>query len=554
MLITDKKELEKYYSCHRIWQGIPGIAVTREGRTFVSLYSGNVGENYGNFCMIIKSDNGKDFSEPVAVAEKIGRYRCFDSVLWIDPLERLWFIWNVMPGEEVVASICENPDADELVWSHEFVIGRGVMMNKPIVLSSGEWLFPISFWKFEFFEHMRKPGLLPDDKPASYVYKTSDNGKTFTKLGGSEVPDRYFDEHMVVEQENCVLKMLVRTTYGIGASYSYDRGKNWSKGEPTKLGGPCSRFFISRLKSGRILLINHYNFTGRNNLTAFLSEDDGNTFPYTMLLDERENVSYPDAFERDGFIHITYDRERGASKDSLSEVYESAREILTAKITEDDIINGRLLNGESYLKNIATKLGSLSENDTDPFLGITVSDREFARDLIENEENEKIVDAVFDKFPANCINLRSPNAEKLDSLIGAFYASEEKDIALLEKIIKAIRLAPSKAIEFSPAVQKIRRYVEDNITEDFSLKDIALYMNMSVYYLSHVFKAETGTTVIEYRNELRLTRAKQMLLMGDSSITDIALKTGFCTAAYFTEVFSASEKISPAAYRKLHKR
>ena len=202
MLITDREQLKNYDSAHRVWQGIPGIARTKSGRTFISAYSGNVKETYGNFCFVLASDSDSDFGEPIVTAYKDGDFRCFDPVLWIDPLNRLWFIWNVMPGEEVWGSICADPDADELQWGEEFYIGRGVMMNKPIVLTSGEWLFPIAFWKESIYKEMRKLPQQSDDVSGAYVYKTSDNGKSFIKLGGAVIRDRSFDEHMVIELKN----------------------------------------------------------------------------------------------------------------------------------------------------------------------------------------------------------------------------------------------------------------------------------------------------------------------------------------------------------------
>ena len=262
MLITDKNEICQYTDEHRVWQGIPGIVHTKGGRTFVSLYSGDVKETYGNFAVLLMSNDEKNF-EHVAVVKKEGQYRVFDPVLWIDPLGRLWFIWNVMPGEQVMASVCDDPDADVLQWSEPRQIGRGIMMNKPVVLSTGEWMFPIAIWLKDIYPEFRKGGLCEEDVAGSYVYKTSDCGKTFQRLGMANIRKRSFDEHMVYEQRNGVLKMLVRTTYGIGAAYSYDRGKNWSNGENSGLGGPCSRFFIYRLRSGRLLLINHHNFKGR---------------------------------------------------------------------------------------------------------------------------------------------------------------------------------------------------------------------------------------------------------------------------------------------------
>ncbi len=370
MLIIDPKQLQRFNACHRVWQGIPGIAHTRGGRTFVSFYSGGVDENYGNFAAVIRSDNETDFSEPVAAAFKEGDFRCFDPVLWLDPLGRLWFIWNVMPGEEVFASICEDPDAETLVWGKEFQIGRGIMMNKPLV-REGEWLFPIAVWRTDIYYEMRQKGMKPDEAAGAYVYKTADFGKTFTRLGFVDMPNRSFDEHMVYELADGTLRMLVRLEKGhekgIGESESRDGGLTWSEGKPA-LEGPSSRFFIQKLPSGRVLLINHHNAVGRSNLTALLSEDDGKTFCHSLLLDERKSVSYPDAqLCDDGFIRIVYDRQRGCFKSSMEEVYTFAREILVAKITEEDILAGRLVTCGSELQKVISRLGTLAPEDGDPF-------------------------------------------------------------------------------------------------------------------------------------------------------------------------------------------
>lgn len=371
MLITNKKILEKFTSEHRLWQGIPSIETTVKGRIFYSLYSGGVKEEKGNFVLLIKSDDGgKTFSQPIAVAFN-EKGRCYDSVLWMDPLGRLWFTWSYASDVEeggVYACVCNEPDANELSWSSTFKIGKYVMMNKPNVLSSGEWLFPIAVWD----EKIEKPALSPEqydlgkEPTGAFVYKTLDNGKTFFKQGVVVAKERSFDEHMFLEKRDGTIAMFIRTSYGIAVSYSSDKGKTWGQAVDSKLGGPSSRFFIKRLPSGRILLINHYNFTGRNNLTALLSEDDGKTYKYSLLLDERDFVSYPDAtVGKDGYIYITYDRERGTLKNSLTEVYACAREIIMAKITEEDIINGKLISPKSELKKIVSKLGEYV--DENPF-------------------------------------------------------------------------------------------------------------------------------------------------------------------------------------------
>ena len=144
MLITDKNELKKYTAKHRVWQGIPGIEVTKKGRIFSTFYSGGVKEELGNYVMLVMSDNGTDFTEPIAVAYK-ENHRCFDPCIWIDPLGRLWFTWSMIPAHGTYAVICDDPDADELIWSDVIFVGHDVMMNKPTILSTGEWFFPLRY-------------------------------------------------------------------------------------------------------------------------------------------------------------------------------------------------------------------------------------------------------------------------------------------------------------------------------------------------------------------------------------------------------------------------
>ena len=552
MLITDKNELRRFYADHRVWQGIPGIVCTPRGREFVSFYSGSTKETYGNFAALIMRDKGESFSEPVAVAEKPGSYRCFDPVLWLDPLSRLWFIWNVMPGEQVMASICNNPDADELSWGDEFCIGRGIMMNKPIVLSSGEWLFPIAIWKTDIFYEFRKSELRTDDIAGSYVYKTVDNGKSFVKMGSADIRDRTCDEHMILETDNGALMMLVRTKYGIGLSYSYDRGKTWSRGENSGFGGPSSRFHICRLRSGRVLMINHVNYVKRDHLTALLSEDGGKTFPYSLLLDERNEVSYPDAMEcEDGYIYITYDRERGCFKKSLDEAYACSREILTARITEEDIIAGDITSEGSYLKKVANKLGVFAPDCPDPYLKKTT--HEIVKELLL-QDKESILNAIFEQYPVNCTNTIDFDVRKLDEMIESFEVSDCKDERLLVDIISLLEKASPRDESKQHIIDRVQKYIQSNLMHDVSLSSIAEHMNVSKYYLSHLFKSVTGITITEFRNELRITAAKNMLIHSQKSIEEIAEEMGFSTAAYFTEIFTRAEKIPPSKYRKYHQR
>lgn len=553
MLITEQKKLEKYESANRIWQGIPGIEVTRNGRIFSCFYSGGVTEEIGNFTVLLKSDDGEQFGEPVLAVEK-EHSRCYDPCLWIDPLERLWLIWAMMPEMQVWATICEEPDADVLSFSEPFCIGRDVMMNKPTVLSSGEWIFPIAVWTEELRAMLTKEDEYGRETGA-FAYKTTNNGLTFERLGGASVWKRSFDEHMILELKDGRLACYVRTSYGIGVSYSYDRGTTWTPGTDSGLGGPSSRFHIRRLKSGRVLLVNHFHYTKRDHLTALLSEDDGATWKYQLLLDERANVSYPDAIEaEDGYLYITYDRERGAAMHSLEEAYGCAREILYAKITEEDIMAGRIVDKDSKLKCVISKLGRFAGENENPYGEvIRYSDEEFAHKLMK-EHPEDLIGKIVESYPLNCIDLGKLDYHKLDRLLEELEQSENGREAILLQIIACIRTVYDQQHENFPIVERVKETILKYPERDLSVAQIAEAVGISRYYMLHQFKEATGITMTEYKNGLKLTRAKKLLISTDKKITDIAMECGFGESGYLAKLFMQAEKMTPTEYRKLHRR
>ena len=354
--VTEAEALTAYGSDQRLWQGIPSVEVTAHGRVFATLYSGGVTEQNGNFSVLLTSkDGGKTFSEPVAAVDVGTEERAYDSCLWIDPRGRLWYVWAVMPQNRIEYVLCEDPDAEILRWSGIGEIPGDVMLNKPVVGQDGAWLFPTAVWK----DHLTTGSAGGNDgtkATGAHVYATEDGGRSFTRRGTVIARERWFDEHMLLPMKNGDLEMYIRTAYGIGKAVSHDGGYTFDPDTDSGLGGPNSRFYVGRLSSGNILLVNHHGFRGRDHLTAMISRDEGKTFEGYLMLDERNNVSYPDVKEHDGNIYIIYDRERGAHYRPDRDYSSAAREILLAKVTEADILAGRLITPTSALRQIVSKL------------------------------------------------------------------------------------------------------------------------------------------------------------------------------------------------------
>jgi hypothetical protein len=162
------------------------------------------------------------------------------------------------------------------------------------------------------------------------------------------------DEYQVVERKDGSLWLLNRTKYGIGESFSFDQGKTWTEMAPSKIAHTVSRFFITRLKSGNLLLVKHgaidQKNTGRSRLMAFVSVDDGQTWPGGLMLDERKDVTYPDGMQAsDGQIYLIYDHGRSTDK-----------EILLSVFTEADALAGKPVSGQTRFRQIVNKASGVN--------------------------------------------------------------------------------------------------------------------------------------------------------------------------------------------------
>jgi hypothetical protein len=129
-------------------------------------------------------------------------------------------------------------------------------------------------------------------------------------------------------------------------SFSDDGGKTWQL-QTTAFPHVNSKCIFRRLQSGNILLVRHGReisqaTPGRQELTAFLSTDEGQTWSGKLLLDERTGVSYPDIAQApSGDIYVHYDRGRT-----------SAAEILFARFREAEVTAGKLVSADASLKNL----------------------------------------------------------------------------------------------------------------------------------------------------------------------------------------------------------
>ena len=100
-------------------------------------------------------------------------------------------------------------------------------------------------------------------------------------------------------------------------------------------------------------------------------------------------------------------------------------------------------------------------------------------------------------------------------------------------------------------VEKMVNYFEDHFNEKISLDQVAENMYLSPFYISKIFKSETGDTPIRHLINIRLEKAKELLENGyKGSIQEVAASVGYDDAYHFSKLFKKHYGVSPSQVRK----
>jgi len=102
--------------------------------------------------------------------------------------------------------------------------------------------------------------------------------------------------------------------------------------------------------------------------------------------------------------------------------------------------------------------------------------------------------------------------------------------------------------QYSKKVQQIINYIYEHFAEDISVIDLGTRFGMSGDYLRHIFKEETGQTVLDFITFVRIEKSKKLLKSGQYKIYEIADMVGYKTAQYFSQVFRRTLGIKPFEY------
>lgn len=149
---------------------------------------------------------------------------------------------------------------------------------------------------------------------------------------------------------------------------------------------------------------------------------------------------------------------------------------------------------------------------------------------------------------------RKPEYGELSGLYGLIEKCsniEELNILLDESarsVVSKVNSFNSRSIKL--VLRKAVEYLHEHYHEQVTLNEVAEHAFVSTYYISRMFKKEMGKNFVDYLNELRIEKAKELLKDVQFKTYEVAEKVGIPDAHYFSRLFKKYVGVTPTEYRE----
>ncbi|MEY8354174.1 AraC family transcriptional regulator [Lachnospiraceae bacterium 54-53] len=135
------------------------------------------------------------------------------------------------------------------------------------------------------------------------------------------------------------------------------------------------------------------------------------------------------------------------------------------------------------------------------------------------------------------------------------YGSDLTEVTLLIQILILINLAWQKNSNSRTAprphrAQAIMNYIDENLTSPMTLDSISQALSLDKYYISHLFKSETESSIFQYIVVKRISLAKELLLRGHT-VSEACHLSGFNDYSNFIRTFRQTTGHTPGQFKKL---
>lgn len=167
---------------------------------------------------------------------------------------------------------------------------------------------------------------------------------------------------------------------------------------------------------------------------------------------------------------------------------------------------------------------------------------------------------------AKIASVESGNDHKASHARFQHFASELKQIKNYDKIINilqkgAVEFARNShdinmytSDEYSPMTNKCIKRIVERLPDKISLDELAKELHISAKYLSALFNKETGSSITDFMQDLRVNEAKHLLTESDLTYLEISTLLNFSSQSYFNCIFKKKTDLTPKEFREQAKK
>ncbi len=133
---------------------------------------------------------------------------------------------------------------------------------------------------------------------------------------------------------------------------------------------------------------------------------------------------------------------------------------------------------------------------------------------------------------------------------------KQQDTAVIDSLLNCLlQLLRQQSADSAihPVVLQMQEYISVNLLSSITVEDVAAFVNRSSSYCNMLFRRETGNSIIQFTQELKVHQACRRLISSDLPISVIAKELAFSDSNYFCRIFKKHTGLTPNQYRGIYR-
>lgn len=186
----------------------------------------------------------------------------------------------------------------------------------------------------------------------------------------------------------------------------------------------------------------------------------------------------------------------------------------------------------------------------------------FSDEFMKSYFTDVMIDHLLCEFEPKVLRPDEASGERCRELLSTLYNEYHATVCparlaahLSELLLLLSEISPCTG-ETSAEDNRLNRilcFINENYHRIEHIDEIANEFYLSKAYLCRTFSNQMGITLVSYLNTIKVRAACDLLQKGDLAMTEIALRCGFNSPAYFCKVFKQETGFSPSKYKSLHR-